>query len=81
MQTAEALPVAAVQANEKPYSYWREVLRRLVHNRSAQIGLTLLGILLFIAIIGPLLMQYDPIDYTDPNNKVRTPPCLHLLGT
>ena len=37
-------------ATEKPYSYWREVLRRLLHNRSAQIGLIILGVLLFIAI-------------------------------
>ena len=80
MQTAEALPTAVPQTQEKPYSYWREVLRRLLHNRSAQIGLTILGILLFIAVVGPFLMQYDPIDYTDPDNRVRTPPCIHLLG-
>jgi ABC-type dipeptide/oligopeptide/nickel transport system permease subunit len=35
---------------------------------------------LFIAFIGPLLMAYDPIDYRDPNNLKRTPPCIHLLG-
>lgn len=80
MQTAEVLPAAMAQSTEKPYSYWREVLRRLLRNRSAQIGLIILGVLLFIAIIGPLLMVYDPIDYTDPNNAVRTPPCIHLLG-
>ncbi len=80
MQTAEALPTTALQAEEKPYSYWREVLRRLLHNRSAQIGLVILGVLLFIAVVGPFLMQYDPIDYTDPSNKVRTPPCIHLFG-
>jgi peptide/nickel transport system permease protein len=80
MQTAEVLPAAMAQSTEKPYSYWREVLRRLLHNRSAQIGLVILGGLLFIAIIGPMLMIYDPIDYTDPNNAVRTPPCIHLLG-
>jgi peptide/nickel transport system permease protein len=80
MQTAEVLPAATAQSTEKPYSYWREVLRRLLHNRSAQIGLVILGVLLFIAIIGPLLMVYDPIDFTDPNNAVRTPPCIHLLG-
>ena len=80
MQTAEVLPAATAQSTEKPYSYWREVLRRLLGNRSAQIGLIILSVLLFIAIIGPMLMIYDPIDYTDPNNAVRTPPCIHLLG-
>ncbi len=78
--TAEALPVSTTQTKEKPYSYWREILRRLLRSRSARIGLVIIGIELFVAIIGPLLMVYDPIDYTDPNNHVRTPPCIHLLG-
>jgi peptide/nickel transport system permease protein len=78
--TAEVLPAQAAQSQEKPYSYWREVWRRLWTSRSARIGLTIIAIELFIAFIGPLLMIYDPIDYTDPNNKVRTPPCIHLLG-
>src|SRR5512136_1074386 len=78
--TAEALPTTSQQAIGKPSSLWRETLRRLLHNRSAQIGLTILGILLVISIGAPLIAQHDPIDYTDPNNQVRTPPCIHLLG-
>lgn len=70
----------AAQTQQKPYSYWREVRRRLWRSRSARIGLTIIAIELLIAVIGPLLMSYDPIDYRDPNNKVRTPPCVHLLG-
>jgi peptide/nickel transport system permease protein len=42
--------------------------------------LIIIAIELVIAFIGPLLMVYDPIDYRDPNNQVRTPPCIHLLG-
>src|SRR5512136_453354 len=78
--TAEALPTTSQQAIGKPTSLWRETLRRLVHNRSAQIGLTILGILTVIAFGALLIAQHDPIDYTDPNNQVRTPPCIHLLG-
>ncbi len=78
--TAEAIPAISQESLGKPSSLWRETLRRLVHNRSAQIGLSILGVLLVIAIGAPLIAQHDPIDYTDPTNQVRTPPCIHLLG-
>ena len=78
--TAEAIPATPQQVISKPSSLWRETLRRLLHNRSGQIGLTILSILLLISIGAPILAQHDPIDYTDPNNQVRTPPCIHLLG-
>jgi ABC-type dipeptide/oligopeptide/nickel transport system permease subunit len=78
--TAEVLPATTQPVISKPSSLWRETLRRLVHNRSGQIGLTILGILLVISVGAPILAQHDPIDYTDPNNQVRTPPCIHLLG-
>jgi ABC-type dipeptide/oligopeptide/nickel transport system permease subunit len=78
--TAEALPIDRAKVQEKPYSYWREVRRRLWRSRSARIGLIVIAVELVIAFVGPLLMVYDPIDYRDPSNKVRTPPCIHLLG-
>lgn len=77
---AEALPVAAAGTQEKPYSYWREIGRRLWRSRSARIGLFIIGIEVLIAFIGPLILPYDPIDYTDPGNATRRPPCIHLLG-
>jgi ABC-type dipeptide/oligopeptide/nickel transport system permease subunit len=78
--TAEALPVPVEKRQEKPYSYWREVGRRVWRSRSARIGLIVIAVELFIAFIGPLLLAYDPIDYTDPGNVTRQPPCIHLLG-
>ena len=78
--TAEAVATPIPKELGKPSSLWRETLRRLVHNRSAQVGLTILGFLLVIAIGAPLIAAHDPIDYTDPNNQTRTPPCIHLLG-
>ena len=77
--TAEAQPVQAETQSEKPYSYWREVGRRLWRSRSARIGLIIIGIELFIAIVGPMLMPYDPL-VSVPDNRKRTPPCIHLLG-
>jgi ABC-type dipeptide/oligopeptide/nickel transport system permease subunit len=65
---------------EAPSSLFRDVLRRLLRNRSAQAGLVILGFLLLIAIFAPAIAPHDPIDFTDPNNQVRTPPCVHLFG-
>jgi ABC-type dipeptide/oligopeptide/nickel transport system permease subunit len=79
MQTADVLPVAQAKV-EAPSSLFRDVLRRLLRNRSAQAGLLILGLLLLIAIFAPVIAPHDPIDFTDPNNTVRTPPCVHLFG-
>jgi ABC-type dipeptide/oligopeptide/nickel transport system permease subunit len=79
MQTADALPVAQAKV-EAPSSLFRDVLRRLLRNRSAQAGLVILGFLLLIAIFAPVIAPHDPIDFTDPNNQVRTPPCVQLFG-
>jgi ABC-type dipeptide/oligopeptide/nickel transport system permease subunit len=78
--TAEAIPTEIEKPQEKPYSYWREVRRRLWRSRSARIGLIILAIEFIIAVVGPLLMPYDPITFREPDNRKRTPPCIHLLG-
>lgn len=64
----------------RPSSLGRDALRHLLRNRSAQLGLLLLGILLVVAIFAPLIATHDPIDFRDPSNRVRTPPCVHLFG-
>ncbi len=43
-------------------------------------GLVILGALLIVAIFASVIATHDPLDFTDPNNQVRTPPCIHLLG-
>jgi ABC-type dipeptide/oligopeptide/nickel transport system permease subunit len=80
MQTTDALTIADPQALEPPTSLWRTTLRRLVHSRSAQVGLVILALLLLVAVFAPVIATHDPIDFTDPNNATRTPPCIHLLG-
>jgi peptide/nickel transport system permease protein len=57
----------------------REALRRLLHHRSGQIGLFLLGSLILIAIFAAQIAPYDPIVPLD-NVKRRSGPCIHLLG-
>ncbi len=57
-------------------------LRRILRQRSAVVGLTILGILLLAAIFAPLIAPYDPeqvlIGVEDV--KKRTAPCIHILG-
>lgn len=63
-------------------SLWRLTLRRIFRQRSAILGLIILGILLFAAIFAPLIAPYDPeqvlIGIEDV--KKREAPCIHLLG-
>ncbi|MBP7687857.1 MAG: ABC transporter permease [Thermoflexales bacterium] len=80
MQTTNTLKIADPHALEPPSSLMRTTLRRLLRNRSAQLGLAILSILLVVAIFAPVIATHDPIDFTDPNNKTRSAPCIHLLG-
>lgn len=80
MSAVTATPMPKKIAQTKPRSLGRDALRHLLHNRSAQIGMVLLGILVFVAIFSPFLVTHDPLTFTDPDNKIRTGPCIHFLG-
>jgi oligopeptide transport system permease protein len=74
---AERIPDRITHA---PVGYWKDVWRRLCHNRMALIGLTLLLLLLIMAAIGPLLTPYTYFD-TDLANNNRPPSAEHWFGT
>ena len=58
---------------------FQDGLRRLRRHRSAQVGFTILGFLIFVAVFAPALAPFDPIEVlTDV--KVRAKPCIHMLG-
>jgi len=63
-------------------SMWHMAFRRLIRQRSAQIGMFLLGSLIFIAIFAEQLAPYDPTEILIGVEDVtmRAPPCIHLLG-
>src|SRR5438552_384009 len=71
---------AKIDALPRPRSLGRDALRHLVRNRSAQIGMTIIGFLLLVAIFAPVIAVHDPIDFRDPDGNVRTSPCVHFLG-
>ena len=78
MATSNEPKIAAVKIYERR-SPTTEALRRLLRHRSAQVGMILLGILLFCAIFAQLIAPYDPIKPIKTATR-RTPPCIHLLG-
>jgi ABC-type dipeptide/oligopeptide/nickel transport system permease subunit len=63
-------------------SLWRLTFRRLFRQRSAILGLVLLGLLVFSAIFAPLIAPYDPeqVLIGKENVRKRDGPCIHLLG-
>jgi peptide/nickel transport system permease protein len=64
---------------------WRDAFKNLLRNRSAIIGLIIIGFLLFLALAAPILANYDPLQSMigQPGHTGRLPakpPCIHLLG-
>lgn len=57
----------------------QNTVRRIFRHRSAQVGMTILGFLVFLAIFAPILAPHDPIKPIR-ESKRRSPPCIHALG-
>ena len=75
---AKDIPVKDYRSN----SLWRLTMRRLFQQKSAVVGLVLLGLLVFTAIFAPLLAPYEPEQVLIGIEDVekRSPPCIHLFG-
>jgi peptide/nickel transport system permease protein len=60
----------------------RETARNILAQRSAQVGLVLLGILVFMAVFADVIAPYDPLDNLNAAGEPgrRADPCIHLLG-
>lgn len=63
-------------------SLWRLTLRRIFKQKSAIVGLVLLGMLILVAIFAPVMTPYDPDQVLIGKEDVtrRDAPCIHLLG-
>ncbi len=61
----------------------RATLGRVLRQRSAVVGLAILGFLFAVAILAPVLATHDPITPllgVEPTAQRRLPPCIHALG-
>ncbi|MEN4013333.1 MAG: ABC transporter permease [Chloroflexota bacterium] len=63
-------------------SLWRLTLRRIFRQRSAVIGLFLIGFLILVAASADIIAPYDPIKSLIgiEDIKKREAPCIHLFG-
>jgi peptide/nickel transport system permease protein len=62
---------------------WRDTLGAVLRQRSAQVGLVLLGFLFAVALLADVIAPYDPnISMLDlgQSAKSRAAPCIHILG-
>ncbi len=59
---------------------WRQLLKRILRSRSATFGLTVIIILVFVTLFGPILAPYDPYQY-DFQHPREGPSWEHWLGT
>lgn len=71
--------IAKMEA-EGGYSLWRDALARLLANRLAIAGATVVLLLFFVAIAGPYITPHDFLDQ-DLSQRSMPPSAQHLLGT
>jgi ABC-type dipeptide/oligopeptide/nickel transport system permease subunit len=79
-----ATGAVAPPPKEKAASLRRDTARNVLRQRSAVIGIIILGTLLAVAIFAPLIAPFDPyvsmLDTGETGIKRGQPPCIHILG-
>jgi ABC-type dipeptide/oligopeptide/nickel transport system permease subunit len=66
--------------HEKPENQWLEMWRSLIANRTALVSLIFIGFLVLVALFGPLVTPYNPIE-TNMANALKAPSAAHWFGT
>jgi peptide/nickel transport system permease protein len=87
MQELSETTVGTKRRPRRGSSLWHDAMRYLFRQRSAILGMVILGSMLLVAILAPLIATHDPtLSMLDVPEEVslgikrRTPPCIHLLG-
>ncbi len=62
-------------------SPWGRVWIRLRANRSAQLGMAVIGLITLVAVLAPILNPYNPRADLDLANSLKPPSPAHWLGT
>lgn len=78
-QSIDPLPLSLAP---KPRSLWQNALRYLFRQRSAVVGMIILGALILLALLAPLLATHDPVQTLIgvEDVKKREAPCIHAFG-
>jgi ABC-type dipeptide/oligopeptide/nickel transport system permease subunit len=85
MALGEVLPTAHVPGvdetfYEKADNRWVEMWRSMVANRAALVSMFFILFLVFLAVFGPFITPYNPIE-TNMANALRPPSSAHWFGT
>lgn len=64
----------------RPVPRWRQILSRLLRNRSAVVGGSIVMLLILVAILAPLISPFDPYKI-NPVERLKPPGLRHWLGT
>ena len=80
MGRPEGLPSSRAQAGCVATEVQRRTIRRLVLNVPGRVGVGSLLIILLLAVVGPLLTPYSPVQQ-NLTNLLSPPSRQHLLGT
>jgi len=85
MATLHAEPVTLdpiIEQNYRANSLWRLTLRRILKQRSAIIGMGILGFIILVAVFADFIAPYNPNEdfIGDGTSKRRDAPCIYLLG-
>jgi peptide/nickel transport system permease protein len=76
-------PLVETVDTTRPAGLWRDTLGSVLRQRSAVIGLVILGILVFVGVFAPIIATHDPDQVllgVEDGVKKRAAPCIHLLG-
>jgi ABC-type dipeptide/oligopeptide/nickel transport system permease subunit len=84
MTTAQTTaPLVETVDTTRPASLWRDTLGSILRQRSAVVGLIILGVLVFMAVFAPMIATHDPDQVllgVEDGVRKRAGPCIHLLG-
>jgi peptide/nickel transport system permease protein len=80
--TAPALPVLDSETIiQKSVTPGQLVLRRLMKNTNARVGMAIVALLILIALLAPLVMPYNPRTDLNPRDRLQAPSAAHYFGT
>ena len=78
----DPMTLSSTKEDYRSNSLWRLTLKRILKQRSAVFGLTIIGFMIIIAIFAPIIATYDPeaslIGVEDIPK--RSKPCVYMLG-
>ena len=62
-------------------SLWGDAWRRLISLNTARLGMVIVGILLLVAVLAPVVHDYDPKKDSSLRDRLKPPSREHILGT